>query len=128
MEDIRMKINVVALIAAIGSILAVAGAALSYTDFTGTVSPLFLIGFVAGVIAALINVKPSVNDLIPLVNIILSVIVLVESFAIYVLIAESVINAPGMASVGMGPWLALSGSMIYLIFSISDLVYKKDRV
>ena len=124
MDDIRNKINIVAGIAAVGAAIAFIGTILSYMDFPGQTGILDLVIFGVLLIVALTNIRPSVDVKSAIINVIIGILAIVITSFIYMSIGNAV-DAQSFMDVGIGVWLMFAGSILFTIFSLSDLMFKR---
>ncbi len=126
MDDIRYKVNIIAAIAAVGAVIALIGTILSYMQFPEQTGILDLIIFILLVGTAVVNIRPSVDTRNAVLNVIIGILAIAISGFLYIDIGTYV-DAQTFMDVGIGVWLMLAGSIIFTIFSISDLMYKRKR-
>jgi hypothetical protein len=124
MDDIRYKVNIIAAIAALGAVIALIGTILSYIQFPVETGILDLIIFILLVVIAIANIRPSVNTKNAILNVVIGILAIVISGILYINIGDSV-DAQTFMDVGIGVWLMFAGSIIFTIFTISDLTYKR---
>lgn len=125
MDDIRRKLNLVALIAAIGELLALIGTIIAGNEFPGCVGILDYIIFGLGTLVALSAVKPTADPKSAMWNIILGGLGIVITTINYLHIA-AVTTDQSFTGVGIGIWIAFIGVILFTIFSISDYTYKRN--
>ena len=125
MDDIRRKLNLVALIAAVGELLALIGTIVAGSEFPGCVGILDYIIFGLGSVVAFSAVRPAVDPKSAMWNIILGGLGIAVTTINYLHIA-AVTTDQSFTGVGIGIWIAFIGVILYTVFSISDYTYKKN--
>jgi len=126
MEQLKYKVNLVAAIAVVGAALALIGILMSFFQFPKAVKTLDLVIFVLLVIVALSNLKPSTDWKGPILNVVVGIMTIAIVAFDYVAIG-SLVDAKSFMDVGLGIWMAFAGTIIFTIFSLSDLIYKKRQ-
>jgi hypothetical protein len=124
MADIKHRVNIVAGIAAIGAAIAFIGTVLSYMDFPEQTTILDLVIFGIVLLVALTSIKPSVDSRSAILNVIIGILAIAITSFIYMSIGNAV-DAKSFMDVGIGVWLMFAGSILFTIFSISDLMFKR---
>jgi len=126
MKDVKIRLDLIAFIAAIAVIVAFIGCMLSMGAYPKAVNWTFVSLFLVAIIAAVLNMLPISNSRIALLNVILGIVTILDAFLIY----TSVIDMIGSGSVkftdlNIGIWLTFAGSVVYTVFSIPDYLGKK---
>ena len=124
-DEIKHKFNLVAVIAAVGALIALIGIVMAYLD-PGHIGLLDLLVFSVLLICACQNIIPSLDQKRAIVNVVIGIFAIIITGLDYMEIANAV-EAESFADVGYGIWLAFIGSFLYTIFSISDLLYKRSQ-
>ena len=124
MGDIRYKINVVTAIAAVGAIIAFVGCVMSWNQFPKSVGFLDMVIFGMMAFVAVLNIKPTVKIRSSVWNFFLGILGIVVAALNYTRIADET-GASAFMDVGLGIWLTFAGIIIFTIFNLSDLVYKR---
>ena len=123
--EIKHKYNLVAVIAAVGAILALIGIVMAYLD-PGFIDWFDLVVFALLVICAVQNIMPSIDKWRPILNIIIGIFAIIITSFDYIAIANGV-KAESFMDVGYGIWIAFIGTILFTIFSISDYMYKRSE-
>ena len=108
-NEIKHKVNLVALIAAVGAIIAFIGIFSAFFQFEGQIGGLDLIVFGLLVVCALQNIRPSVDKRTVILNIVMGVFSIIITALNYRNIAEFV-DAQTFMDVGIGIWLCFFGT------------------
>jgi len=124
MEDIRQRLNLVALVAAVGMLIALIGIIIAGTEFPGRVNILDIIIYGLTTFVALAAVRPS-EVRATVWNIVLGLLVIFITAINYIRIAE-IAPEQSFTGVGIGIWMAFAGAFLFTIFSISDYTYKRN--
>ena len=125
-DEIKHKYNLVAIIAAIGAIIALAGLIVMYMEFSGRVRILDILVYGLLTVMALNNIRPSVDVSKALMSVIVGILSIVVTAMIYLSLASD-IDAKTFFDVGAGVWMMFAGTIVFTIFSISDYLYKKKQ-
>ena len=125
-DEMRHKYNLVAIIEAIGAVIAAIGLVLMFMDFPETVGFLDVLVFAVLVIVGVYNIKPSVDKNNALISVLLGVLTLVVVCLTYINLANA-IEAQSFFDVGIGIWMMFAGTVIFTIFAISDYLYKRNQ-
>jgi hypothetical protein len=123
LSEIKHKINLVAAIAAVGALIAFIGTVSAFTEFSGQIGWLDLIVFGLLVICGIQNMRPTIDKRTAILNVVVGVFAIVITAFNYMRIADFV-DAKSFMDVGIGIWLSFFGTILYTIFSISDLLFK----
>ena len=125
-DEIKHRYNLVAIIAAIGAIIALAGLITMYMEFSGRVRILDILVYGLLVFIALNNIRPSVDTSKALITVVIGVLAVVVTGMVYYNLAED-LGAASFTDVGIGIWMMFAGTIVFTIFSISDYLYKKKQ-
>ncbi len=123
-EDIKHKLNLVAAIAAVGAIIAFAGVLSAYSQFPEYVNILDLIIFGLIVFISLVNIRPALYSKTLILNIVIGILAIAITVIDYIRIGDAT-DAQSFMDVGIGVWLMFTGSILYTIFTASDIMFKK---
>ena len=123
-QEIKHKFNVVGIICTIGAAIAFAGAILAYTE-TSKVSILDIIVYFCVLLVGISNIRPSIDVKAAFFNVIAGVLGLIIAGVIYMNIVNAV-DAQSFTDVGYGIWMIFAGMIIFIVFCISDLMYKRS--
>lgn len=123
-QEIKHKFNVVGIICTIGAAIALAGAILAYTE-TSKVSILDIIVYFCVLLVGISNIRPSIDVKAAFFNVIAGVLGLIIAGVIYMNIVNAV-DAQSFTDVGYGIWMIFAGMIIFIVFCISDLMYKRS--
>ena len=123
--EIKHKYNLVAVIAAVGAVLALIGIVMAYMD-PGFIDWFDLVVFALLVICAVQNIMPSIDKWRSILNIIIGIFAIIITSFDYIAIANGV-EAESFMDVGYGIWIAFIGTILFTIFSISDYMYKRSE-
>jgi len=126
MEEIKHKYNLVAMIAAIGAAIAFVGVIITYVKFDGRTGFLDLIVFILLVACAIQNIRPNTSKMTVALNLVVGILAAVNAGFDYMNIADYV-DAKTFMDVGIGIWMTFAGLVIYMIFTISDLIFKRSE-
>jgi len=124
-EDIKHRYNVVAIIAAVGAIIALAGVVLAYSELP-KVDILDIIVYVAVAFTGIYNIKPSIDVKGATINVIVGILGIVIAGLIYIKNADE-LEAQSFSDLGIGIWILFIGIILFTIFTISDMMYKRKQ-
>lgn len=124
MEELKYKVNLVAVIATVGAAIALIGVILAYNNPPGGADWLDLIVFILVTLTSASTIRPSINSKSALLNVVVGVLAIVISVLCYFRIAD-IVEATGFMDVGIGPWMMMAGSIIFTMFTLSDYLYKR---
>jgi len=125
-DELKHKYNLVAIIAAIGALIAFIGVILAFTQFPAETGWLDLLVFILLLLSSLVNIKPSVDKKNAMVNVIIGILAIIITAMDYIRIADNV-GAQSFGDVGIGVWLMFVGTFLFTIFSVSDYMFKRNE-
>ncbi len=125
-DEIKHRFNLVGMIAALGAVIALIGILIAYTENPDTVKMFDIVVFVMMAIVGLLNIRPSINVNMSTFQTVLAFLSVVVTSLIYINISTAV-DAQSFMDVGYGIWIVFIGAILFTVFSISDLMYKRKQ-
>ena len=125
-NEMKHRINMVGLIAAIGALIALIGIVIAYTEFPDTVKITQILVYVVMLLVDLDAIRPKINVSLAIADVVLSILSVVVAGLVYMNIANYV-DAQVFGDVRTGIWMVFFGTILMTVFFVSDLMFKRVK-